>query len=502
MSEPTPAQPSSGHPLKPRSHFNNWISALGAVIAIAALFSFAFLVWMDFSQGEKNPYLGIIAYILTPAFLILGLLLVVVGAWMQRNYALRHAGDRPDRWQIDFTNRAQRRVIFTFAAVGVLFVMLSAFGSYETYNYSESTVFCGEVCHKAMGPEYTRYQRGAHARVACVDCHVGQGAEWFIKAKINGTHQLIAYTLNNYKRPIATPIQNLRPAQDTCEKCHWPQKFSGNIDVTFNHYLSDRQNTPYTVRMLLHVNTSNPGGPPGGIHWHVNPDTKVEYYASDPKRQKIPWIRLVNLKDGTSRVFRTPNFKGTPPADQIRTMDCIDCHNRPAHAFPTANDSVEKAMGDGQLSLKLPFIKRVAVQALTQPSIKTSAEAPQQIAALLHSKYPQPALAPEVAQAVTTVEHIYATTIFPERKADWRVYPNNIGHKDWLGCFRCHDDNHKTTQGEAIRSSDCTSCHTIIAQGSGAALETISAKGIPFKHPGGELDPDLTCSDCHNGANQ
>ncbi len=503
MPEPTPSPAENPNPAPiHRSHFNNWISAVGGVLAIGALFSFAFLVWMDFSQHEKNPYLGILTYIVAPIFLIVGLAMVLVGAWMQRWYALKHAGDRPDRWQIDFGNTRQRRLIVTFAVSGVVFVMLSAFGSYETYHYSESTQFCGEVCHGAMSPEFVAYKRGAHARVECVECHVGTGVEWFVKAKINGTHQLIAYTLNNYKRPIETPIKNLRPAQDTCEKCHWPEKFHGNIDVNYDHFLSDKKNSRYSVRMLMHVNVAQPGGPLGGIHWHVNPSSRVEYYAADEKRQQIPWMRVVDTKDGTSRVFRTADFKGEPPADQIRTMDCMDCHNRPAHTFPTANSVVEKAMADGRLSLNLPNIKRVAVQAMTETNIKTSAEAPQKIADFLRGKYPDRALATDVAGAITELQGIYAATIFPERKADWRVYPNNIGHKDWPGCFRCHDDKHKTAQGETVRSSDCTSCHTIIAQGRGANLETLAAKGLKFDHPGGELDPDLTCADCHNGGIQ
>lgn len=499
MSVPGPASPANG---KPRSHFNNWISAIGAVLATGALFSFVFLVWMDFSQGEKNPYLGILTYIVAPIFLIAGLTMVLVGAWMQRRYAVKHAGDRPDRWQIDFSNRRQRRVIYAFGLGGIAFVMLSAFGSYQTYHYSESTQFCGEVCHKAMSPEFTTYKRGAHARVECVECHVGSGAQWFVKAKINGTHQLIAYTLDNYNRPIATPIKNLRPAQDICEKCHWPEKFHGNIDVNYEHFLSDKKNSAYSVRMLMHVNNSQAGGPLGGIHWHVNPNSRVEYYAADEKRQEIPWMRVVDTKDGTARVFRTEEFKGDPPAEKIRTMDCMDCHNRPAHVFPTANDAVEKSMSAGRLSSKLPKIKLVAVQALTETKITTAAEAPQKIADFVRGKFPDRELSTDVNAAITELQSIYSTTIFPERKADWRVYPNNIGHKDWPGCFRCHDDKHKTAQGQAVRSSDCTSCHTILAQGTGTTLDTLSAKGLKFDHPGGELDPTLTCSDCHNGGIQ
>jgi len=502
MPDSPSSPPSPGADLKPRSNFNNWISAIGGVLAIGALFSFALLVWMDFTQGDKNPYLGILTYIIAPGFLIAGLGLAAFGAWAQRRWAIKHADTMPDKWRLDFTDRTQRRRIVLFGCGAVAFLMLSAFGSYQTFHYSESTLFCGQVCHEAMNPEFVTYKRGSHARVDCVQCHVGTGAQWFIKAKLNGTHQLIAYTLDNYSRPIATPIKNLRPAQDTCEKCHWPEKFHGNVEMNYEHFLSDKKNSPFTARMLMHVNKSAPGSPLGGIHWHVSDTERVEYYAADEKRQDIPWMRVTNLKDGTSRVFRIDSFKGEPPAGQIRVMDCMDCHNRPAHVFPTANDAVEKSMAAGTLSLKLPNIKRVAVQAMTQKEITTGAEAPQKIADFMRAKFTDPALAAELPAAIAEVQKIFASSIFPERKADWRVYPNNIGHKDWPGCFRCHDDKHKTSLGQKVRSSDCNSCHTIISQGKGEQLETLSAKGLKFAHPDGELDAELTCTDCHNGGIQ
>jgi hypothetical protein len=231
----------------------------------------------------------------------------------------------------------------------------------------------------------------------------------------------------------------------------------------------------------------------------VNRNEKVEYFAADEKRQDIPWMRVTDKRDGTSRVYRTAAYKGEPPAGEIRTMDCMDCHNRPAHVFPTVNEAVEKSLAAGTLSLQLPNIKREAVKALTQKEITTDAGAPQKIADYLRAKYIG---APELPAAIAEVQRIYAVTIFPERKADWRVYPNNIGHKDWPGCFRCHDDKHKTSLGETVRSSDCRSCHTILAQGKAAEVELLNAKGMDFQHPGGDLDPDLTCSDCHNGGIQ
>ena len=195
MTAPTTPTTTGGAP-RPRSNFNNWISAIGGVIAIGALFSFALLVWIDFTQDNQNPYLGIFTYIVAPGFLILGLVLVFFGAWAQRRWAVKHAAV-PDKWRLDFSDPTHRRRLVLFGCGALVFVMLSAFGGYQTYHYSESTAFCGQVCHDAMNPEFVTYKRGSHARVDCVQCHVGSGAQWFVKAKINGTHQLIAYVLDD-----------------------------------------------------------------------------------------------------------------------------------------------------------------------------------------------------------------------------------------------------------------------------------------------------------------
>src|SRR5688572_1323896 len=287
MPQSGPSESASRLPRKPHSHFNNWISAIGAVIALGALFSFALLVWMDFTQHNANPYLGIFTYIVAPAFLIGGLGLVFFGAWAQRRWAIKHAAV-PDKWRLDLSEPKQRRWLALFGIGAIAFVMLSAFGSYQTYHYSESNAFCGQVCHTAMNPEWVTYQRSSHARVNCVECHVGEGAQWFVKAKINGTHQLIAYMLDNYNRPIETPVRNMRPARDTCEQCHSKEKSIGNLERVFEHFLSDRRNTPYTARMLMHVNKSATGAAGGGAHWHTSDTDRVEYYATDPKRQEIP----------------------------------------------------------------------------------------------------------------------------------------------------------------------------------------------------------------------
>ncbi len=484
---------------KARSHFNNWISAIGGVIATGALFSFALLVWMDFTKDNKNPYLGIFTYIVAPGFLITGLALVFFGAWAQRRWSIKHAATMPDKWRLDFNNAAQRRRLTFFGLGATGFIMLSAFGSYQTYHYSESVQFCGEVCHRAMNPEFVAHARSAHARIGCAECHVASGAMGFVQAKLNGTRQLVGYITDDYARPIPAPARNMPTAQDVCLKCHWPEKDHGNVASRYDHFLSDKANTPYSVRLLLRVSETKPDGSMGGIHWHAGHDDKVEYFSPDPKRQEIPWIRVTHLADGSTRVYRTADFKEEPPAAAIRTMDCMDCHNRPAHTYPTANSSIEQAMAAGTISTKLPSVKREAVKAMLQKEITTDASAAGQIDAYLRKKY---ADAPEAPALSAEVQRLFASTMFPERKADWRQYPDNIGHKDWLGCFRCHDNKHHTAAGQGVPSSDCASCHTILAQGNSTEINQLDARGLVFKHPDGELDPELTCADCHNGGVQ
>ncbi|MBI5382689.1 MAG: NapC/NirT family cytochrome c [Opitutae bacterium] len=496
MSDSNPTAPRS-----PAPNFRNWLSLAGAVLAVGSLFAFVFLVAIDTFSREGNPYLGILTYIVSPAFLIAGLTLVALGWWLRRRQLAAHPeGGEKRSLAIDLAQPRHRRFLVIFGSLSVVFLMLTAFGSYQTYRITESEAFCGKTCHTVMEPEFTRYHHGSHARVSCAECHIGSGASWYVKSKISGAYQVYSVLFKKYSTPIPTPIANLRPAQETCERCHWPEKFTGNLDRSYEHFLSDKKNTPYTVRLSLRVGGGQPGqGPFGGIHWHMNVANKVEYYASDPQRQTIPWVRMTSTSNGEVRVFRTKEFQGEPPADQIRVMDCMDCHNRPAHAYETANESVETAMALGKISTKLPKVKLVAVDALTQKYASVN-EALEKIAAAMRAKYPD---ATDVGPSIATVQRIYQENFFPQMKADWRSYPSNIGHKDWPGCFRCHDNKHLTVDGhEKIKSSDCNACHSILAQGSGEELLKLAPQGAAFKHPGGEFDSDLLCSDCHNGAIQ
>ncbi|MCX6930303.1 MAG: NapC/NirT family cytochrome c [Verrucomicrobia bacterium] len=487
-SAPAPA------PARRSNMFRNWLSLTGLVVVIGSLFSFFLLMLLDALAHFANPYVGILTYLVAPAFLVLGLFLALLGAFLRHRQILKTSGPLPPL-RIDLTRPRDRRLLGFFLAGSVLFLLISALGSYQTYHFTESVGFCGQACHGVMKPEYVTYRNGPHARVACAECHIGKGASWYVRSKLSGTYQVYATMADKYPRPIPGTIKNLRPAQETCEECHWPKKFVGNLEHTFNSYLSDETNTPFTVRMLLNVGGGDPThGPVGGIHWHMNVGNKIEYLASDEKRQKIPYVRVTELSQGVVTEFRTPRFTNTVDEADLRKMDCMDCHNRPAHRYQTPNTAVNLAILLTNIDRGLPFIKSNAVYVLTQ-SYTNETQALQSIATTLSRQYPNE---PRIRPAIDAVQQIYKNNFFPEMKASWKTYPDNIGHKDWPGCFRCHDGLHKTADGKrSITANDCNACHTILAQGNGAELDTLTPRGQKFKHPGDEVEGG--CNDCHTG---
>ena len=485
---------STNPPARP-SLLRNWMSLTGLVVAIGALFSFLLLFTLDALATFPNPYLGILTYCVVPGFLISGIFLTALGMWRERRKRLRNQLSVP-RIQIDLSRPRDRRILAIFVTGSLLFILLSAVGSYNAFHVTESVQFCGETCHKVMKPELTTHDHGPHARVACVECHVGPGASWFVKSKITGSYQLYSVAFNKYPRPITTPIKNLRPARETCEQCHWPQSFNGNLDRTFTYYQGDASNSPYAIRLLIKIGGVDPTtGPLGGIHWHILAGNKVEYIATDVARQKIPWVRMTDSQ-GVVTIFKTRNFTNDISKYEVRTMDCMDCHNRPSHRYMSPDAAVNQALAQGKIDPALPWIKTNAVYALTR-KYNTDDEARDGIATLLAARYPDDARA---HAAISAIQAIYTNNFFPEMNANWSVYPDNVGHMIWPGCYRCHDGDHKADGGKrVIKANDCNACHTILAQGTGAELLQLTPGGQQFKHPGGDLDGNNSCTDCHNG---
>ena len=481
------------------SVFRNWLSLTGLVVMVASLFSFVLLLLVDAMAHFANPYVGILTYLVAPAFLIIGLFLAAVGALLRRRQLLKTSGPLPPL-RIDLTRPRDRRLFGLFLAGSVVFLLITAIASYQTYQFTESVQFCGQACHGVMKPELVTYLHSPHARVACAECHIGKGATWYVRSKLSGTYQVYATLARKYPRPIPPTIKNLRPAQETCEECHWPNKFVGNLDRTYNYFLSDETNSPFAVRLLMRVGGGDPThGPESGIHWHMSVRNKIEYLATDKDRQKIPYVRMTDWQ-GVVTEFRAPRYTNHIDEDAIRKMDCMDCHNRPAHRYQTPNSAVNLAIALGKIDRSLPFIKSNAVYTLTR-SYPNEQAGLRGIATYLANRYPADKYAdcqPRVRSAIEQVQQIYNDNFFPEMKASWQTYPDNIGHKDWPGCFRCHDGQHKTADGKrAIKASDCNTCHTILAQGSGAELEKLTPDGQKFNHPGDPVDGG--CTDCHTG---
>lgn len=500
MSEHTAERKGEGNVRGLWSYCKNWISAAGAVVATGSFFAFLLLFAFDTLTPDGSPYLGILTFLIAPAFLVFGLGLLCSGWLIQRYQERKGSAERSFlHFSLDFADRRERRKVLVFGGLAAGFLFLTALGSYHTYHFTESTEFCGEVCHVVMEPEYTTYITSPHARVDCVECHIGEGATWYVKSKVDGLYQVYATLRDIYPRPIGTPIESLRPAQETCEQCHWPQVFTGNLDRFVARRLSDEANTEYGVRLILKVGGGDPElGTVEGIHWHTDPRNKVEYIAVDGQRQDIPWVRLTT-EGGDSRTFMKDGYTAEDLAGhEVRVMDCIDCHNRPAHILQSPNDAVDRSFSLGRLDPTYPDLKYTAVDLLTG-GYETVAAAEAAIAKGLGEAYEGRA---GLEAVIAEVQGIYRKNFFPQMKADWSVYPNNLGHKDWPGCFRCHGGEHSEEEtGALMAANDCNACHTLLAQGSGEALLHLAPGGLEFAHPDGDVE-GLLCSDCHTGALQ
>ena len=485
------------------SLFRNFISFAGTVIVIAAVVSILLLFFIELSQTADNPYLGILTYIILPAFLALGLLVIVAGMLIERRRRRRQpASEIAPFPKIDLNESRQRHWAIAILALSFVFVCASAFGSYRAYEYTESVEFCGQACHTVMKPEAVAFAATSHARIRCVDCHVGHGAESYARSKLSGARQLVALVAGNYSKPIETPVHNMRPANETCEQCHWPAKFHGAQLKTFNHYAHDEQNSLRQTRMLINVGGGEPSsGPVAGIHWHMSLANEVTFIAADKQRQVIPWIRV---KDRNGNVTEYHD-RGRPlSAEQIATaekrrMDCIDCHNRPAHIYLAPDTAVNQSFSAGRLDPSLPYLKRQTVEALNKPyateddAVKTIAES---LDGFYRTNYG--ALYAEkpdaIKAAIGETQRIFKTYFFPEMKTNWATHPNNIGHLYSSGCFRCHDGEHVSNTGKVIRN-DCNICHTVLSDSARPSTTQITSAS---QHPvdlGGLAD--RKCETCH-----
>src|SRR3974377_932667 len=216
-------------PKSPRPKFfsalvGNWVGIFGLMLALCSLFAALFLIVIDFLHGFRTPYMGILIYLIVPSFVWIGLVIAGVGAWLELR---RRKKPGAAEASVEASGRRRTRQLVVALGCTFLFLMITVIGSYRAFQVTESPGFCGGLCHPVMKPEYTTYKISPHSRVGCTECHIGPGASWFVRSKISGLYQVYATLTNIFPRPIPVPVQNLRPAPETCEQCHWPAKFYG-----------------------------------------------------------------------------------------------------------------------------------------------------------------------------------------------------------------------------------------------------------------------------------
>src|SRR5271169_2084109 len=444
--------------------FSHWVSMLGVALVTTAGFSWLFVLPIQLRGHASNPYIGIVVFIFIPVIFILGLALIALGVFLARR-RIEHA----EQALLATADRRTviRRLAIFFAATTAINIIIGTQGTYRAVQHMETPRFCGQSCH-VMKPEFIAHENSPHARVECVDCHVGPGAVGWVESKKAGTRQLRDVVFHRVHYPIESAMESNRlvPSRDTCEQCHWPQKFDAvKLRVIF-HFQDDAANTQtQTVLMML-----TGGGDLGGIHGkHLGAGVEIHYAAADAKRQTIPWVEYRNRNTGETRSFLADGSTAESVASLPRyQMECVDCHNRPTHTFELPERAVDEALGLGRISPTLPFIKKKAIE-LLKASYSSNEEASHSIPASLASFYQQtdPATssqrARDISNAGQEIAAIYNRNVFPDLKVTWGTYPNNLGHTDFPGCFRCHDGSHSTPDKQTTITQDCNTCHEPLA---------------------------------------
>ena len=389
----------------------------------------------------------------------------------------------------------KKRVLVLGAAAAVFGALVFAI-TIEANVYLESTQFCASTCH-VMAPEKALHAASPHANIACGTCHIEEGLIGFLRAKfIDGTRELVSLVTASYPTPIPTPLHHRMPARIMCETCHWPDKFYGRRLVTLDRYDPDYANTHHQVQLLMNV-----GGGRGiqgdgrGIHWHIQ--NQVTFGHRDAQRQDVPWVRAID-EAGTERLYlREGEDAAVVGETEVREMDCIDCHNRATHAIDTPVRRIDRMLALGQLDPSLPEIKRRVLE-LVDVDYPTGEEARAAIRAgvseFYAERYPElaKARAADIEATAARALEVFEATRFPAMKLTWRTHPDNLGHREFPGCFRCHDGRHVTSDGERIRQR-CDLCHQSLGE---VREEEGKLVTQPFQVLG-EAHAEEDCTTCH-----
>lgn len=439
----------------------HWLTLAGMTLVTTAVLSWLFVLPQQIRGHADNPYVGIIIFLVLPLVFFAGLALIPTGIYLSK----RRLHEQLTAPALD-RKTAIRRIAWFFAVTTLINILVGTQLTYRAVKHMETPQFCGASCH-TMNPEFAAYRDSPHSRVECVECHVAPGAEGWVTSKASGIRQLIETVLRTSPKPIPSAIESNRlvPARETCENCHWPQKFEGVRLRVITKYADDEANTRSQTVLLMLIG----GDLVSGIHGaHLGPGVQIHFVASDPARQTISWVEYRNTTTGQRREYRSEDWASHPLRDTpIIEMQCVDCHNRPTHGFELPDRALDEALSLGQMPVGLPFVKKEGIE-LLKASYATNAEATDKIPKELQSYYRQhyPTLfeqrATDVQRAAQALIAIYNRNVFPDLKVSWGTYPNNLGHTDFPGCFRCHDGGHATPEGESI-TADCNTCHETLA---------------------------------------
>ena len=438
----------------------HWLSVVGASLVTIAGCSWLLLLIMRTAGATADPYRGILIFFAVPVPFFLGLALIPVGAWLARRRIAAGLSRAPDP-----------RVVFRRAAIffGLMTVVNIVIGSQVTYRAvtaMESARFCGQSCH-IMKPQFVANQRGLHRNVQCVECHVVPGAAGFVQAKMNGTRQLIEVTLGTYPRPVPPALQTDRlvSSAETCEHCHSRAVNSGRRLRVLSKFKDDEANTPIQTVLMMNIGGGSTGSAAGIHGMHMGPGVEIRYQAADASRSTIPWVEYSNTMTGESDVYTVGGAKDT--GGKTFLMQCADCHNRPGHSFETPEASVDSAIAQGRVPASLPFAHKVGIQVISADYANDGDAAkkiPEAFAAFYRQNYPEVAAErrKEIEQAGLALTDARQRNVYPEFGVKWGSYPNNLGHMDSPGCFRCHDESHATAAKRTI-TQDCNACHQVLA---------------------------------------
>lgn len=439
---------------------SHWLSMAGVTLVTLAGFAWLFVLPVNVRGHVHNPYIGLLVFVAIPIVFFLGLALIPVGIALGRRRVAASMAVVPNR------QAAWRRAGLFFGVMTVANLVIASQLSYRAVEHLDTVQFCGQTCH-VMKPEFTAHLVPPHQSVACADCHVTPGATGWVQSKMAGTRQLMGVILNNFPRPIEPAMESNRlvSSSQTCEQCHNRERFIGPRLHILTKYREDESNTLTETVLMMMVG----GGRLGGIHGaHLGPGVHIRYGAADKKRQTIPWVEYRNTETGVTRTYVTSDAS----ADSVRSfptfeMQCVDCHNRAAHSFEQLDRAVDGAIAQGQIAVGLPFVKKAGVE-LIKANYRTGDEASQKIPAGLNQFYQQkyPDLAAkrsaDIQSAGRALLALYERNVFPDLKVTWGTYMNNLGHMDFPGCFRCHDESHTTADKKTI-TQDCNTCHQALA---------------------------------------